>query len=34
MAELLMQSGERICYIDPTGTAWGLRLWPNKKQAD
>lgn len=31
IAERLMQAGERVCMIDPTGTYWGLRLMPNGK---
>lgn len=31
IAELQMQRGERVCIVDPTGTWWGLRLWPDGK---
>lgn len=26
IAEYLMRAKERVCYVDPTGTAWGLRM--------
>lgn len=26
IAEHLMRARERVCYVDPTGTAWGLRM--------
>jgi len=31
LAEGIMQGGGRVCVIDPTGTWWGVRLWPNGK---